>query len=68
MIKAHGKEELKKFNFKSKEKIISFLDLMVTLSETEQNTSAQAKAANHHQYLHCSSSHPEQLSSQLFLV
>ena len=56
-----------KFDYKSNEKSISFLDLRATLPESELKTSAQAKAAGRHQYPHCSSSNPEQLSSQLFL-
>ena len=57
-----------KFDYKSSQKSISFLDLRATLPESELKTSgAQAKAAGRHQYPHCSSSRPEQLSSQLFL-
>ena len=71
-IWTHGKEELNKFmegfnNFTSNltfthecsEKSISFLDLIVTISEQNLKTTLHVRSTDHHQYLRHGSSHPE---------
>ena len=42
-------------------KSISFLDLMVTLPESERKKSVHLKATSFHKYLHYSSSHTEHI-------
>ena len=71
-IWTHGKEELKKFmekfnnftpnlrfTYESSEKSISFLDLIITVSEQKLKTTLHIKSTDRHQYLHYASSHPE---------
>ena len=71
-IWTHGKEELKKFmeNFNNftpnlrftyeySEESISFLDLIITVSEQKLKTTLHIKSTDRHQYLHYASSHPE---------
>ena len=71
-IWTHGKEELKKFieNFNNftpnlrftyeySEKSISFLDLIITVSEQKLKTTLHIKSTDRHQYLHYASPHPE---------
>ena len=71
-IWTHGKEELKKFmekvnnftpnlrfTYESSEKSISFLDLVITVSEQKLKTTLHIKSTDCHQYLHYASSHPE---------
>ena len=71
-ICTHGKEELKtfmekfnnftphlKFTYESSEKNISFLDLIITVSEQKLKTTLRIKSTDRHQYLHYASSHPE---------
>ena len=48
-----------KFTFESGEKNISLLELYITLSNGELLTDLHIKPTDHHQCLHCSSSHPE---------
>ena len=71
-IWAHGKEEIKKFmekfnnftpnlrfTYESSKKSISFLDLIITLSEQKLKTTIHVKSTDHNQYLLYASSHPE---------
>ena len=71
-ICTHGKEELKtfmekfnnftphlKFTNESSEKNISFLDLIITVSEQKLKTTLRIKSTDRHQDLHYASSHPE---------
>ena len=71
-IWTHGKEELKKsmekfnnftpnlrFTYESSEKSISFLNLIITVSEQNLKTTLHLKSTDCHQYLHYASSHPE---------
>ena len=48
-----------RFTFESSEKSISFLDLIITVSDRELKTTLHMKSTDHHQYLHYASSHPE---------
>ena len=71
-IWAHGKKEIKKFmekfnnftpnlrfTYESSKKSISFLDLIITLSEQKLKTTIHVKSTDHNQYLHYASSHLE---------
>ena len=71
-IWTHGKEELKKFmekfnnftpnlrfTYESSEKSISFLDLIITVSEQKLKTTLHIKSTDRHHYLHYASSHPK---------
>ena len=72
VIWTRGKEELKKFmkkfnnftpnlrfKYESSEKSISFLDLIITVSERKLKTTLHINSTDRHQYLHYASSHPE---------
>ena len=48
-----------KFTYDSSEKSISFLDLIITVSERKLKTTLHIKSTDHHPYLHYVSSHPE---------
>ena len=48
-----------RFTYESSEKSISFLDLIITLSERKLKTTIHIKSTVCHQYLHYASSHPE---------
>ena len=48
-----------KFTLESGKHNISLLDLNVTFSNGELLTDLHIKSTHRHQYLHCSSSHPE---------
>ena len=71
-IWTHRKEELKKFveklnnftpnlrfTYETSEKNISFLDLIITVSEQKLKTTLHIKSTDRHQYLHYTSSLPE---------
>ena len=71
-IWTHGKEDLRKFmdkfnnftpnlrfTYESNEKSISFLELVITVSEKELKTRLHIKSTDGHQYLHYASPHPE---------
>ena len=47
------------FTYESSEKSISFLDLIITVSEQKLKTNLPIKSTNHHQYLHYAPSRPE---------
>ena len=72
LIWTHGKKELKKFmekfnnftpklrfTYESSEKSVSFLDLIITVSEGKLKTTLHIKSIDRHQYLHYASSHPK---------
>ena len=48
-----------RFTYESSEKSISFLDLIITVSEQKLKTTLHIKSTDRHQYLHYASSHPE---------
>ena len=47
-----------KFTYESNEKEIPFLDLKVKLNEGKISADLYIKSTDRHQYLHCTSSHP----------
>ena len=49
-----------RFTYESSEKSISFLELIITISEQKLKTTSHIKSTDRHQYLHYASSHPEQ--------
>ena len=74
LIWTHGESELKKFTerlnsflpnlqftYEPSKKRISFLDFNVSLDNGSVTTDFQGKSTDCHQYLHCSSSHPDHI-------
>ena len=75
-ISTHGKAKLKKFveglnnflqnlqfTYESSKKRVSFLDLNVSLKIGLVTTDLRTKSTDCHQYLHCSSSHPDHIKN-----
>ena len=71
-IWTNGEAELKKFmeglnnfllnlqfTYESSKKSVAFLDLIVSMENGSLSTDLHAKNTDCHQYLHCSSSHPD---------
>ena len=48
-----------RFTYESSEKTISFLDLIITVSERKLKTTLHIKSTDRHQYLNYASSQPE---------
>ena len=80
-IWTHAKEELKKFmekfnnftpnlrfTYESCEKSISFLDLIITVSEQKLKTTLHIKSTDRHQYLHYTPSHPEHTKRSVVFI
>ena len=74
----HGEAELKrfmeklnqfllnlKFTYESSQKKVAFLDLNVSLENGCITTDLYTKSTDCHQYLHCSSVHPEHLKNSI---
>ena len=49
------------FTYESSKKRVAFLDLNASLEYGSITTALHTKSTNCHQYLHCSSSHPDQI-------
>ena len=54
-----------RFIYESSKKGISFLDLIITVSEQKLKTTLHIKSTDHQQYLHYASSHPEHNKSSV---
>ena len=77
-IWTHGEAELKKFmevlnnfspnlefTYESSKKRVAFLDLNVSLENGSVTTDLHTKSTDCHQYLHCSSSHPDHIKNSI---
>ena len=77
-IWTHGEAELKKFmeglnnflpnlqfTYESSKKSVAFLDLNVSLENGSVTTDLHTKSTDCHQYLHCSSSHPDHIKNSI---
>ena len=77
-IWAHGEAELKKlmkglnnflpnfqFTYDSSRKRVAFLDLNVSLKNVSITTDLYTKSTDCHQYLHCSTSHPDHIKNSI---
>ena len=74
----HGEAELKKFmeglniflsnlkfTYESPKKRVAFLDLNVSLENGSVTADLHIKGTDCHQYLHCSSSHPDHIKNSI---
>ena len=71
-ICTHGEAELKKFmeglTYEPSKKRVAFLDLNVSLENGSVTTDLHTKSTDCHQYLHCSSSHPDHKKTASFII
>ena len=74
----HGEVELKnfmeglhkflpnlQFTYESSRKRVAFLDLNVSLENGSVTADLHTKSTNCHQFLHCSSSHPDHIKNSI---